>query len=335
MKDILEKLIKTPCIPQFQDRMVDLLKDEIGFAKVEVDYLGNVHLIPKSGDVKDVSFLAHLSEIGFAVEHIDDSGFLRFKETSKVDDRTLLGQRTMVHGNSGDVRGVVGVKPPHLIRKKEEKEKKVEIEDMFIDVGAYSREDAEDLGINIGSPITLEGWLKELPDGRLVGRALDDRLGCYVVIEALRKISSKEIGASALLLSQESTFPQDFGPDYAIAVDATFAGPYPAERVKMERHEVPIELGKGPALTLREDDVSVSQKVRGLVDEAAEKAEVKLQVEASSLADVKRINPMERNVRGVILSLPVKYMRTPGEIASIRDLEDSIKVLESFVKVIK
>lgn len=334
MKDILEKLVRTPCIPQFQVQMEDLLQDEINFAEVEVDYLGNVHLTPESGDESGVTFLAHLSEIGFVVEHIDNSGFLRFKEISNVDDRTLLGQRMIVHGDNRSVRGVVGIKPPHLLRK-EEKEKKVKIEDMFIDAGAYSRGETKELGIDIGTPITLEGWLKKLPDGRLFGKALDDRLGCYAVIEALRKITSQGIKASAWLLSQEATFPRNFDPDYAIAVDATLAGPYPAERVKVERYEVPTEIEKGPALTLREDDVSISQKVRRLVKKAAEEAGIQLQIEASSRAGVKRVNPMERNVRSAILSLPVKYIRTPGEIASISDLEDTIKLLESFVKVIE
>lgn len=330
MNDFLRKLVKTSCLPQFQDRMEDLLRREVDFAEVEIDRLGNVHLSHESSD-DTVVLLAHLSEIGFAVEHVDDSGFLRFKETSNVEKRSILGQRVMVHTEKGGVRGLVGVTPPHLL-KKEEREKVVEFEDMFVDVGAYSREDAEDMGISVGDPFTLEGWFKELPDGRLVGKALDDRLGCYVVLMVLEELVSEGIGPSAVLLSQEQTFPRQFDPEYAIAVDATLAGPYPKEISKAEPYEVPIEIGNGPALTLSEGGVSVSQEVRELMQRASKKSGVTLQIEASSRSDVDRINPMKYEVLAAILSIPVKYIRTPGEIASVKDVDGTIEFLKSFVK---
>lgn len=329
MKTLLENLVKTPCVPQFQERMIDFLREEVDFAEVETDHLGNVHL--NSGSEEDnIVLLAHLSEVGFVVEHIEDSGFLRFQNISEVDERTLPGQRMMIYGDEG-VRGVVGAKPPHLLRGKEEAEKKIEIEDMFIDVGAYSRDQAEGMGIDLGDSVILEGWLKELPDGRLAGKSLDDRAGCAVVIEALRElISEGEDGVSAWLLSQETSFPNDFSPEYALSVDATLAGPYPTERVQVESHEMVVKIGEGPALTLREGDASISQEVRGILDRAASNAGVELQIEASSRAESKRVNPMQSGVPSAILSLPVKYLRTPAEVAHLDDLKDSVEVVKEF-----
>lgn len=336
MKKLLERLIKTPCVPQFQKRMIDFLEEEIDFAEVETDHLGNVHLTSESSGKEKVTLLAHLNEIGFAVERIEDSGFLRFQNISEVDERTLLGQRMMIYGGGEGVRGVVGAKPPHLLRGEEEAEKKIKVEDMFIDVGAYSREQAEEMGIGIGDPVVLEGWLRELPDGRLVGKSLDDRAGVFVVIETLRSLFEEgEEDISAWLLSQETSFPKDFGPDYAVSIDTTLAGPYPPEKVQVERHEIPIEVGGGPALTLREENASISQKVRNLLDNAAKEAGVELQVEATSRAEDRRINPMERDVPSAIISLPVKYLRTPGEIASIDDLEEAIDVIKEFCREVE
>lgn len=333
MKELLEGLVKTPCVPQFQERMIDFLQEKINFAEVETDHLGNVHLTSESSEEERITLLAHLNEIGFAVEHIEDSGFLRFQNISEVDERTLLGQRMLVYGNSEGVRGVVGAKPPHLLRGEEEAEKEIKVEDMFIDVGAYSREQAEEMGIGIGDPVVLEGWLRELPDGRLVGKSLDDRAGVFVAIEALRRLFEEgRADVSAWLLSQESSFPKNFGPNYAVSIDTTLAGPYPLEKVQVERHEIPVEVGGGPALTLREENASISQEVRNLLDDAAEEVGVELQVEATSRAEDKRINPMQRDVPSAIVSLPVKYLRTPGEIASIDDLEEAIDVVVEFCR---
>jgi len=331
MRDLLKALVETPCVPQFQDRMLELIRSRVDFAEVETDGLGNIKLTSKGEGEKSVVLLAHINEIGFAVEYIDDRGFLRFGTGSKVDERTLLGQRLLVHTKKGDVRGVIGAKPPHLLER-EEMKKPVKIADMFIDIGAGSREGAEEIGVHIGDQITIEGRLKELPDGRLVGKALDDRAGCAAVLETLRLLSGDGVKAVGLLLAQESSLPRDFDPDLAVAVEATLAGPYPAEKVGIERHELPVELGKGPVLTLQEEGATLSQRVREMLVKASGDAGVELQVEASSRAGVERVNPMKRGVPSAILSLPVKYLRTPCEMVSGRDLEQMVRLLHRLVK---
>ncbi len=331
MNKLLKALVETPFLPQLQERMFELIKSEVDFARVESDDLGNIKLTSRKENVKEVVLFAHLNEIGFIVEHVDENGFLRFRSSSAVDERSLLGQRMMVHTKDGDIRGVIGAKPPHLLEREEAK-KPVRITDMFLDVGAYSRKEAEEMGIRIGDPITLEGQLRELPDNRFVSKAMDDRAGCVAVIEALRGLYERGISATGWLLAQESAFPRGLKPDFAVAVEATLAGPYPLERVRIERHELPVELGKGPVLTLQEGGLVISQKVRELLDEAASKAKVKLQVEAESRAKIDRVNPMKQNFPSAILSIPVKYLRTPNEMISGTDLEQTISVLQNFVE---
>jgi len=331
MKKLLKALVETPCVPQFQGRMLELIRSKVDFAEVEADSLGNIKLEPKGGKEKNVALLANIGEIGFTVEHIDEHGFLRFGTGSSIDERSLLGQRMLVHTEKGDVRCVVGAKPPHLLDREEAK-KPIKLADMFLDAGAYSREGAEQMGVRVGDSITIEGRLRELPDGRFVGKAAGNRAGCVALIEALRVLSGEGIAATGWLLAQESTFPRDFGPELAVAVSATLAGPYPLERVKIERHELPVELGRGPALTLQEGGLTVGQKVRELLLQAAKDAGVELQVEASSRARGGRVNPMKQGIPSAILSIPAKYLRTPGEMVSSNDLEQAVKVLQSFVK---
>lgn len=332
MNELLKALVETPCVPQFQGRMLELIRSKVDFAEVTTDNLGNIKLAPKGKEGKNVALLANISEIGFTVEHIGERGFLRFATGSNIDERALLGQRMLVHTEKGDVRCVVGAKPPHLLERGEAK-KPVRLADMFLDVGAYSREDAEQMGVRVGDPITIEGQLKELPDGRFVGKSVGDRASCAALIEALRSLADDGTQTTGWLLAQESTFPRDFSPDLAVAIAATLAGPYPLERVRIERHELPVELGRGPALTLQEGGLTIGQGVRELLSRAAKDAGVELQIEASSRAGVERINPMKRGVPSAILSIPVKYLRTPGEMISGSDLEQTVKVLQSFVKV--
>lgn len=333
MKDILSKLIKTPCTPQYQDRMINLLEKHVDFAEIEVDHLGNIHLTINSKESERIVFLSRLNEISFTVEHINDSGFLRFGKNSNVDERTLLGQKMKIHGKNGDVRGVVGAKPPHLIRDSEEAKKQLKVSDMFLDIGAYSRDEVYEMGVNIGDSITLEGWLKELPDDRIVGKSLGSRSGCAVILETLKKLSDSNMNISAWLLSQESSFPRNFSPEYSIAVDGTLAGPYPKEIVKVDEHEIPIEIGKGPILTLREDNISISGRIKDLINKSAERAGVNLQVESISRSGIKRVNPMKMNISSAIISIPTKYINTPGEIININDLKGAVKVLENFAIV--
>lgn len=331
MDKLLKALVETPFLPQLQERMFKLIQSEVDFAKVEIDDMGNVKLTSKGKETKKVALLAHLNEIGFIVEHVDEKGFLRFRNSSAVDERSLLGQRMMIHTRDRDVRGVVGAKPPHLLGREEAK-KPVKISGMFLDVGAYSRKEADEMGIRIGDPITLEGQLRELPDDRFVSKAMDDRAGCFTVMEALRGLSEKGICATGWLLAQEPALPRELKLDFAVAVEATLAGPYPLERVRIEQHELPVEMGKGPVLTLQEGGLVVSQKVRELLDKAASRAKVKLQVEATSRAEVERVNPMKQNFPSAILSLPVKYLRTPNEMISGTDLRQTIEVLQNFVE---
>ena len=110
MNKLLKALVETPCVPQLQDRMLKLIQSEVKFAKVETDGLGNIKLAPKGKRAKNVALIAHVNEIGFTIEHIGENGFLRFGTGSKVDERTLLGQRMMVHTAKGDVRGVIGAR---------------------------------------------------------------------------------------------------------------------------------------------------------------------------------------------------------------------------------
>lgn len=207
---------------------------------------------------------------------------------------------------------------------------------MFIDVGAYSKEEVREMGIKIGDPIIFESLFRDLGNENVVVKGLDDRAGCAVLIEALRELVKEgETGYSAWFLSQETSFPRGISSnlDFILSIDATLAGPYPTEKVMVEKHELPVEIGKGPVPTIREGGASISQSVREIIDKAANNAGMEIQIEASSRADCARLNPMKRNASSAIMSIPVKYLRTPTEVGNLKDLRDLVKLIKEILKV--
>jgi Cellulase M and related proteins len=196
---------------------------------------------------------AHVDEIGLMVKYIDDNGFLRFVGIGRWFDQTLLSQRVVVHGRKGSIPGVIGSKPPHLM-KGDERNKPVKIEDMSIDIGAKDREDAESLGIEIGTTVTIDREFVSLANGKVTSKVFDDRAGIVVLIEVMKRLSKHKIEANIYAVG---TVQEEVGlkgakpcifwlaPNLALALN-TAPGDYPG----ISKTDYPLEVGKGPVITV-------------------------------------------------------------------------------------
>jgi endoglucanase len=307
------------------------------FAKVSTDVVGTplALVAPKHGYEKPhrrLLVMGHIDEIGLIVTHIDDDGYLWFREVGGWDPQILVGQRVVLDTRGGQVHGVVGKKPIHLLRD-EERKKTPEIRDLHIDVGARDGKQARGL-VRIGDVAVIDAQPLELPNGRLSSRALDNRLGSFVALEAARLVA--EAGGSqwemaAVAAAQEETV---FGgsrtsafslePDAAIVVDVTHATDAPGIDVKEAgKHE----LGSGPVITRGS---TLNNAVFELLCEAGEAEKIPFTIEASGRAtgtDADAVHISRGGVPTGLVSIPIRYMHSPVELVQLEDVHASARLI--------
>ena len=214
--------------------------------EIREDALGNLIAV-KKGDGFRIMVASHMDEIGLMVNYIDEKGFIRFVTFGGWYAPTLYNQRVILHGSKGQVVGVVGGKPPHVMDE-EERKKGVKAENMFIDVGVSSVKEVNRLGIEIGTPVTIDRELADLANRRVTGKAFDNRVGCAVLVKVLKSLKSPHTIYGVFTVQEEvgtkgaktSSFSLD--PDCAIALDSTFPGDHP----DIDKKDSCLEMGKGP-----------------------------------------------------------------------------------------
>ncbi|MGL6298039.1 MAG: M42 family metallopeptidase, partial [Methanobacteriaceae archaeon] len=287
--DLMKNLVLTPGISGFEGEIVDLIKNELEnhVDELEEDLMGNVIAIKNGTGGKNtpkVMLAAHMDEIGLMVRHIDKKGFINFSKIGGINDQMILNQVVTIHTNNGPVKGVIGAKPPHRMKPAERK-KVISYENMFIDIGAKDAEEALSM-VAIGDPITFNSEFIEFPNNLIMGKALDNRIGCYVMIEVLKRVNSKatvfgvgtvqeEVGLKG---AKTSAFKID--PDMAFALDVTIAGDHPG----IKEDEAPAKLGNGPAIILTDASgrgIITPEKIKNILINAAEDAEIPYQLEVS------------------------------------------------------
>ncbi|HXW98542.1 MAG TPA: M42 family peptidase, partial [Methanomicrobiales archaeon] len=190
LRETLGKLSNAHGVSGSEGCILDILRSELAGSvdEIRTDALGNLIAVKKGGRFS-VMIASHMDEIGLMVNYIDDRGFVRFVTFGGWYAPTLYNQRVILHGAKGPVTGVVGGKPPHVMDE-EERKKGVKAENMFIDVGASSLAEVNRLGIEIGTPVTIDRELAGLAGKRVTGKAFDNRVGCAVLVEVLKKLKS-------------------------------------------------------------------------------------------------------------------------------------------------
>ncbi|HYB24263.1 MAG TPA: M42 family peptidase [Solirubrobacteraceae bacterium] len=307
------------------------------FARVSTDVVGTplALVAPRHGyesDSRRLLVMGHIDEIGLIVTHIDDEGYLWFSGVGGWDAQILVGQRVILDTRQGPVRGVVGKKPIHLLRE-EDRKKVPELRDLHIDIGARDGEQARAL-VRIGDVAVIDAEPVELPNGRLVSRALDNRLGSFVALEAARLVAQAggaqwELAAVAAA-QEETTFGGSrtsafaLEPHAAIVVDVTHATDAPGIDVKEAgKHE----LGSGPVISRGS---TLNPALFELLHDTAEAEQIPFTVEASARAtgtDADAVHLSRGGVPTGLVSIPLRYMHSPVELVQLADVHAAARLI--------
>lgn len=336
----LERLLEAPGPSGFETRAAQVWRDEAERFADEVwsDVTGNSCASVRGGGRPLALLAGHIDEIGLQVTHADESGLLWFAAIGGWDPQVLVGQRVRVLAAGGDVRGVIGRKAVHLMEA-EERKKVAQVKKLWIDVGASSAEELRELGIRVGDPAVLDHGVVRLAGDRLASRAIDNRAGAFVVLEALRALAGTTgAGAVAVATSQEEigysgggARPSAFEimPDVALVVDVTHATDVPeAEKSKVGDHP----LGSGPVLTRGS---AAHPAVFEMLAEAAEDLKIPYTIQAAprrTSTDADAIHSVRGGIPTGLVSVPNRYMHSPGEIVAASDLFHAARLLAVFVE---
>ncbi len=341
-KTILERLSNAHGLSGYEGNVRQIIEEEVKpyVDEIKTDRMGNL-IATKHGGKPVVMLAAHMDEIGLMVKYVDDKGFVFFTKSGGWFDQTLLNQRMVLHTEQGAVYGVIGSKPPHAM-KEEDKKKPVLAEDMFIDIGAASKDDAEKMGVKSGTPVTPDMEFKTLGNDRVTGKAFDNRAGCAMLIEALREMKDVKATVHAVFTVQEEvglkgakTSAFGLNPDVAIATDVTITGDHPG----IEKKHSAIEVGKGPSVTVSDAEgrgIIVPEPVLKWLKEAAESNKIPYQLEVGvgGTTDASAIHLTREGIPSGVISLPTRYIHTPVSVLSMGDLEKCAQLIARAVEIV-
>jgi putative aminopeptidase FrvX len=303
-------------------------------AQVQTDVVGTprAHVAGSGDPPRRLVVMGHIDEIGLIVTHVDDEGHLWFGAVGGWDAQILVGQRVTIATRAGAAPGVIGRKPIHLLRE-EDRKKVAEIRDLHIDIGAADGKEAAEL-VRIGDVAVIAGDPVELPNGRVAARALDNRLGSFVALEAARLIAQAggtdwELVAVAAAQeettlggSRTSAFALE--PQAAIVVDVTHATDVPGVEVKETgKHE----LGSGPVLGRGS---TLHPALFELLHETAEREQIPFTVEAvgrNTGTDADAVHLSRSGVPTALVSIPVRYMHSPVEVVALADVHAAARLI--------
>jgi len=339
--ETLEKLSNACGVAGREDEvrkiMKELLKPYVD--EISEDKLGNVIGVKKGEkNAPKIMLAAHMDEIGLFVKTISKEGFLQFAKIGGIDDRILLAQKVLVHTEKGPLHGIIGSKPPH-IQKEEERKKVLTFDELFIDIGAESLEEARKMGVKIGDPVSFDIKFARIGNDVVIGKAFDDRVGCAVMIEAMKMLKKTECTVYAVGTVQEEVGLRGatvaaFGiyPDVGIALEVTVAGDVPG----VKEVEAPVKMRKGPAIEVADMGLITHPKVLRLLVEAAEENNIPYQLETGlpGSTDAARIALTREGVPSGVISVPTRYIHSPASLASLKDLENAVKLTVAAIQKI-
>jgi endoglucanase len=286
-----------------------------------------------------VMLVGHMDEIGFMVKHITKEGFVKFIPLGGWWDQVLLGHRVMVKTQTGDCLGVIGAKPPHMLDS-EERKKVVQKKDMYIDLGAASREEVEELGVRIGDPIIPVSDFQVMANPKYyISKAFDNRVGCALAVEALRRVAAEghpnavyavgtvqeEVG-----LRGAKTSAHVVAPDVALILEVDIAGDVPG--IKPEESEV--KMGGGPTLSVYDTRMIPNLKLRDLVIRTAEQLESPLQFSAMTggATDGGMIHLHNEGVPTVVLGVPTRHIHSHNALLHRDDYDRALALIVALVQ---
>lgn len=333
----LKRLLEAPSPSGFEQPAQKIWRENVGkYAdRIQTDVHGNcIGIINEEGSPR-ILLAGHCDELGFMVQYITDEGFLHFRTIGGFDVNIIPGRRVKVHTKKGPILGVTGKKAIHVMTD-EEKKKKAEIHDLWIDIGVGDRKEAESL-VSVGDPVTYTVGFEELRKDLAISRGFDDKAGSFAVGEVLRMLSGKSFKAAVYSVStvQEEvglrgarTSAFGINPKVGIAVDVTHATDHP----DMDKKRVgDIKLGSGPVIAR---GANINPVVEKILIRTARDEKIPFQIEAAPGGTGTDANAIQLTRAGVatgLVSIPLRYMHTSVETLSLNDVENVSKLLTAFI----
>lgn len=320
MKEMIRTLVETwgPSGNEeiIRETISGLVKDYVD--ELRTDALGNLIAVKKGKGGKKIMVAAHMDEIGVMVTHIDENGFLRFTNVGGVNPFVLLGERVVF--KNGTV-GVFGM-------EKLDDMKDLKLPKMYLDIGCSSKEEAAQK-VSIGDVAVFKREMQDLGD-RLVAKAMDDRIGCAVLIEALKQLQETDNEVYGVFTVQEevglrgakvSAFALE--PDLGIALDVTSTGDTP------KAHTMDVALGKGPTVKVKDMSIVCHPAVKKLMADVAEKNYIPYQYEVLEFGgtDSGAIHLTRSGVPSGVISIPTRNLHSPSEVVDYNDVQNAVKLL--------
>lgn len=337
----LKSLTEANGVPGYETEVRAFIRQQFELlGEVSQDHLGSV--ICQQGQTgPKVMVAGHMDEIGFMVRYITEDGFLKFLPLGGWWDQVLLGHRVTIKTHKGNITGVLGAKPPHLL-KPEERSKVVEKEQMYIDIGVSSQKEASELGVRVGDPVIPQSDFQILANGKsYVAKAFDNRIGCAVAIELLRHFATtgetapnQRFGVATVMeevgVRGATTSVAAIKPDVAIVLESDIAGDVPG----IKKEESVVKLGAGPTLSLFDARMIPNLKLRNLVIETAEAHQIPLQfsVMTGGATDGAAIHLYGTGVPTVVIGVPTRHIHSHNSIIHRDDYDQTVKLVVELVK---
>ena len=312
-----------------RELMIQLMKPYVD--EIVVDKLENVIAIKKGkSTAPKIMLAAHMDEVGLMVKTITKEGFLQFTKMGGIDDRILPAQKVTVFSRKRAFPGIIGSKPPH-IQKEDERKKVMAFDELFIDIGAESKEDALALGVAVGDPVGFDIKYVQLGRDVVMGKAFDNRAGCVAMIETLKMLEKTDYTVCAVGTVQEevglrgaATAAFGVDPDLAIALDVTVAGDTPGIR----EFDTSTKIGKGPVLSISDSGLITHPKVLQWLLDSAEEEKIPYQIEAGLMGstDAARIYLTRQGIPSGNISIATRYIHSPVSVLCLKDIENAAKL---------
>jgi putative aminopeptidase FrvX len=333
--ELLQWLLAATGVSGFETPIREAIQEGIGDAlDQETDSLGNLYGSLGEGS-PHILLIAHMDELGFVVTHIENNGCLRFRKIGGIDDRLLPSRPVIVHTQTGPVRGVIGMVPPHLMIDRTQMKQVVPWQELQIDLCTRSREETESLGVQLLDPVTLQKESFVLQGKYLCGRSIDDRFGCAVLIELAKTLAKKKLNRKITFvwsvreeigLHGASVIGNRFTPDIVVAVDSYATGDAPG----VPYHLAPVALGDGPVLRLLDNRAIASTELRRQFEGLAKKHSIPLQVGATGGGtDGAAIQRAGIGAHMMAVSVAVRYLHSTVEICHLDDLNNLLSLLKT------
>ncbi len=338
---LLQELTEAHGVPGYEGQVRSVARRHLeGLGELTQDQLGSL-ICRKTGTASGprVMLAGHMDEIGFMVKLITAEGYIKFIPLGGWFDQVLLGQRVVIKTRQGDVVGVIGVKPPHMLSA-EERRKVVERKEMYIDIGATSPEEVEAAGVRVGDPIVPRADFVVLANGKsYLSKAFDDRVGVALLISALQELQGQdhpnEIYGVATVMEEvglrgAKTSVEAVNPDVALVLESDIAGDVPG----VSKEEISVALGKGPTVLIYDALMIPNLKLRDLVIDTAKELGIPIQTSAiaGGATDGSAIHLHRTGVPTVVLAVPARHIHSHSSILHRDDYDQAVKLLVAVLK---